>query len=829
MSIRRASSRRPWTGPVASATAAAVAALESRRFALVQVASAAAAGSRFVTLRSTPTGGMKPVSGQQVVAGAGGMGGGPGASSQPGSGLGEEDGSASSSPYDEHGRVAPAAAGYSGTSSEDTAYLRYPLPGDKLSFYFGGPDDHVCRLCNELVPKGRQDFHIFGMGPRGPGTHIGREIVLDSLVYHARRGHDPASVVRRWPYILAQNPAYSPRVPKLWPSDLADLPKRCRRLNDLLGYLKGRGVLSLSISPHSDVTQSSPVEQRLAVKRRVAFERLELIGDNAWGNHMASRMMAVFADKGWHDARMFHSFNTMRDIAETNSNLERLFDLLRLAELLPPHLRELVGEGKLKADVFESLIGELWMHLYGYEPNLQNNTPVEYTETNGGGLENLCLVIRHTLHEIYDLTLLTCLYDFAEHAVPLAWEIAKKTVIGSMRPEFHAGSEVRARRPFFKESFQPRHYLPATPEVYEGPRAMRSMPADADRYGPAAGAEPSWLRCDFKPRWSALPARLVAPSVSSFRDDVARAQNEDGYSRASLDATTAPKGLYDPSSLLCRHLLPSASSRRSQPSSEAPLSLSSAQRLATAAAARTVPAFSKHAPSAAAVAARRAMMAAARSGASRSAAAGNQHGAGGCPFPVLSALPPYAHAPYTAHAPDLCAPDALTQAGEDFEASCDEQWQALWQRTDEVEALFTDDVDPVVVLAQFEASKSMARTTATTTPAADENGASEDADADGDDPDADAASGSRTHALERGFIVGEGRSLLYLTRPLVADSIARRAAAAAAAAAASDAPADAAGSDGASSAASDAGFLDLEKIKARNESSSPGGGGRRRR
>jgi quercetin dioxygenase-like cupin family protein len=38
-------------------------------------------------------------------------------------------------------------------------------------------------------------------------------------------------------------------------------------------------------------------------------------------------MLLVFPDKKWAHCQMHHSFNTFRDLAETNTNLERMFDL----------------------------------------------------------------------------------------------------------------------------------------------------------------------------------------------------------------------------------------------------------------------------------------------------------------------------------------------------------------------------------------------------------------------------------------------------------------------------------------------------------------------
>lgn len=351
----------------------------------------------------------------------------------------------------------------------------------------GGGGASACRLCAEFVPEGRVNFHIGGAGTRGPGTHMGREIVLDTLLHYAKAGFDPALVVRSWPHTLLTC-AHFPRMQSMV-REPENLHARAEQVVRLLRGLQAMGVLDVAVSPHSEVARSLHAT-RTAFKRRGAFERFETIGDNSWGSNLSGRLLLLFPDKRWSMCGMHHSFNAARDLAETNSNLERMFDVLQLQSLLPAASRAVVIEGKIKADIVEAVIGELNAVVYAHESTLRGSE--EYTEPNGEYLGRLCTLIRHVQSEIFDLTILFMLRALSDNSVPLARELAQQyiffpapassllsgpltdvacltssgvtpsAVVTAMRPPLDPGDSVRVRRPQFNANFVPTFILPPT-------------------------------------------------------------------------------------------------------------------------------------------------------------------------------------------------------------------------------------------------------------------------------------------------------------------------------------------------------------------------------
>lgn len=299
------------------------------------------------------------------------------------------------------------------------ATMRCLKPAQSEQFYFLDDAKSFCRLCLEettLAPR----VHIAASSRQSHTNHTCREVVLDSLTLWLRRGYSVDNIVQCWSHALYHHNEF-PRVPSL--SDWRwSVLQRAERINELLTKLRDIGYIDLSLA----VAPPDNTDTHYQSRRRLAFERLECIGDNSWGNNMSNRMMYLFPDRQWIHSQSSYSFNCFRDACEMNVNLEGMYELLDLGSLLPPAVREKVGSGKIKADVLESLMGELQIHMWGFEPELYDSVP--YIEVNGEGEATVHAILQHVLTEIYDIIMLSYCQELSGTAIPLAKELAAKHI-----------------------------------------------------------------------------------------------------------------------------------------------------------------------------------------------------------------------------------------------------------------------------------------------------------------------------------------------------------------------------------------------------------------
>ena len=490
-----------------------------------------------------------------------------------------------------------------------TFVMRHRLPE---SFYFPAATSDICRLCDEYVAPKQRNFHLVGSGPRGPSTHLGREIVLDSLMYWGKLGYEPTQIVMGWARDILRADK-TDRIDALLPplDQIHDVERRAATVSRILRYLVSQRVLEVSVSPHAPLvgpgsTQSGvpsyaassgvslAAGQRIAVKHRVSFERCELIGDNSWGSHLSCRMMTAFSDKQWQDSAMHHTYNAFRDLVESNANLEAMYDVLRLDTLLSPGVRDLVGAGKIKADVFEAVLGELYVQMWSSESCLFHSeeprpelspklcdalmyadpssdtlvgldsrgsghddnhrgasapgvgtavrapprTTVPYQYATGRVIDGL---IRHVLTEINDLTFLSLVQRYALGAVPIAQEISGKHLwVTGPRPLLDVGTQVRTRRPEFHRNFVANFTLPRVPLLQSAP-LVAPGPLAGELFGGSQGAKSTSLVVLYGPASATLPAArrrcipswsMVQPLVESsrFDFDVERARHAESAS-----------------------------------------------------------------------------------------------------------------------------------------------------------------------------------------------------------------------------------------------------------------------------------------------------------
>jgi hypothetical protein len=338
------------------------------------------------------------------------------------------------------------------------------------TFYFREEAKTYCRLCQEDIHGFTAKGHIVASSRASHTNHSVRESVLEHLALLCARGYHPEDVVRSWAYILHDHFRHQ-RIESLSNPEWT-VEQRAASVCDLMIVLREMNVIDLSLA----VQGSSESNEQVYVqsRRRAAFERLECIGDNTWGANMSSRMMVVLSDRQWQYSEGAYSFNTMRDALEMNTQLEQMFDLLDIMRVLPSDIRDKIGSGKIKADVLESILGELHVTLWGFIPKLSDSE--EFVEVNGVGQAGIAALVQHVLTETYDTMILALLGELAKSAIPLAEEMAVNSLWHVAYPTVMRSRDRNATR----RKMTPlagAFTLPAVPRLFERPTpAPRSAP-----------------------------------------------------------------------------------------------------------------------------------------------------------------------------------------------------------------------------------------------------------------------------------------------------------------------------------------------------------------
>lgn len=315
-----------------------------------------------------------------------------------------------------------------------------------------------CQLCREHIePPFNQRVHITGSSRTSHTNHTCREVSLDSMALLAMRGFPIDSLVPVWADILYQHSVY-PRIPGLV-SPTWTLERRAEKLCALLKALQEARVLNLI----SAVAVPEGGDSSYHHRRRVAFERIEHVGDNAWGTHISSRLMLLFPDQQWTYSDRAYNFNCVRDACEMNINLEFMFDALHLKMLLEPYAASRIGNGKIKADILEALIGELHSYVWGIAPQLDDDLP--FVEINSTREDHLLAIGEHCLTEIYDLIVLSMARELSVNSLPLAKELAARHLWSGCRPLIR--NTRTYRRDVSLQSGQSTYQLPPVPQLFD--------------------------------------------------------------------------------------------------------------------------------------------------------------------------------------------------------------------------------------------------------------------------------------------------------------------------------------------------------------------------
>ncbi|CBZ26657.1 putative RNA editing complex protein MP90 [Leishmania mexicana MHOM/GT/2001/U1103] len=340
------------------------------------------------------------------------------ASSDLGARYEEADSGAGSEHQQHTSRLHRAAHGTEGLSAAGAG----SVTGDTSTAF--------CRLCRETFDNdGTLRSHITVADRARHVSHPVREVALETLTLLAVRGYPIDNIMTVWADILFNCPLF-PRIRSMTDPRWS-IEKRAAQIGTILRALKKVGVLdvALATAEPTDTVGSCNSHYR---RRRVAFERLEYIGDNCWGNNISNRILLLYPDQQWLYSERCSTFTLVRDACEMNVNLDFVFDTLELWHLLSTTAHSRLGNGKVKADLVEGIFGELHLHLYGMVPKLQDD--VEYVETNGAREVQLVALVEHCLTELYDLIVLKHARDLVTPAIPLAKELAAKRIWARTRP-----------------------------------------------------------------------------------------------------------------------------------------------------------------------------------------------------------------------------------------------------------------------------------------------------------------------------------------------------------------------------------------------------------
>lgn len=308
------------------------------------------------------------------------------------------------------------------------------------AFFFGSPSSTSCLLCGEdIEPPFTQRMHISASSRASHTNHTCREVSLDHIALLAMRGYPLDHLYTVWSHILYKHPLFT-RIHALT-SPCWSWEERAKALLPHLEFLREQNVLDISLTGLGLQSDTADVYYS---RRRVAFERMEYIGDCAWGNNISNRLLLIYPNEQWLYSQRVYHYNCARDAVEMNITLELLFDSLELNRILPSRCADHVVSGKVKADVVEALLGELHCNVWGFQPELEDDA--SFVEVNGELEGPLLQLVQHCIAEIYDLLVLGYARELSWNAIPIAKVLASKIIWAETQPLLKPHKAMRYRR-----------------------------------------------------------------------------------------------------------------------------------------------------------------------------------------------------------------------------------------------------------------------------------------------------------------------------------------------------------------------------------------------
>ena len=310
---------------------------------------------------------------------------------------------------------APAAAG-SWSGNADVIYT--PTYHDRTAFFFGRTKK--CCLCQCFVTDA--GLHMATL------QHECGEMLLAllSTPFEAKGESGVEEYIGRWAPTLCECDDFH-RIRRL--SAGKTVSQRIVTLRQCLLALREVGIFKIAL----------PASGALG---GLEFERLECLGDHAWGTNISRRVKVLFpqlfrravapgptatvkngvAPAPDQMAKLAASQGVLREAMESNYNLSIAFDALDLEKLLPQSWE--IKSEKKKADILEATLGELHLAHWALEPR---HGAVAFSDVLGECTGDVVGVVEHTMNELFDLIALVMLYHYAEMVVPLLPQLMVET------------------------------------------------------------------------------------------------------------------------------------------------------------------------------------------------------------------------------------------------------------------------------------------------------------------------------------------------------------------------------------------------------------------
>ena len=294
----------------------------------------------------------------------------------------------------------PPASGYIDRTDFEAEGFRANFQ-PRREFY--DEDKKYCKLCKEKVPDYRQHgmFHVY---------HSASVALLQSMmnINHHNPAQSPVDIIKSWWPTLRDHKGFF-RIRELSAEEQSE---RKQKLFDLLLFLKRNKIIKHTFSCLVQQGGSAFVPHR-----SVEFDRLEWIGDNIMKKLFFERIELLGKDTKA-NYQWLHSF------IMGNEPLHDAYDAFSFDQIIldgvSKNARVVLPVSKMKADVVETLLGELQVNIWVTQTDASNDYMI-YPVHNHRSIPVHYLLF-HAMHETVTVMIMEILYKL----VGRAWDFMEK-------------------------------------------------------------------------------------------------------------------------------------------------------------------------------------------------------------------------------------------------------------------------------------------------------------------------------------------------------------------------------------------------------------------